>query len=197
MSTDSKTSSERDTSKTDPQMQGPLRTWSAFFCGKAHLIFWSLAILGFVLDYVTKEWALKNIGPDEYGNIRFVNIIEDYVRFVLVFNEGASWGILSGKTGLLLAGSAVALVFVFWLFVTLHRRQRVAQVALGMLLGGAMGNTYDRIFRNGRVVDFFEVNFHFPPFDPFPAFNVADTLLCVGVGILILTMIFTKKSLPH
>jgi len=110
--------------------------------------------------------------------------------FYLGFNRGASWGIASGQTKLLLLGSGVALLFMLWLYFSLRRGQWVGQIALGMLFAGALGNTYDRIFNSGRVVDFIRVDLGVWPADPWPTFNVADSLLCVGVGMLMVSLLF-------
>ena len=187
------------TQDPDPQVQARrfFNPDSALFNPKAHCRLWLIAGFGLLADLLTKSWALRVIGnPDveNYSNLNPIDIIDGYVRFITVLNPGASWGIGAGKTALLLSGSAIALVFMFWLFTSLRPKQWVAQVALGMLLGGALGNTYDRIFNGGKVVDFIDVNLGFWPANPWPAFNIADSLLCVGVGILLVSMLFKPKD---
>ena len=170
---------------------------SALFNPQAHCRLWLIAGFGLLADLLTKSWALRVIGnPAEmnYSELKPIEIIDGYVRLITVLNPGASWGIASGRTSLLLIGSAIAMVFMFWLFVSLHPKQWVAQMALGMLLGGALGNTYDRVFNDGKVVDFIDINLSFWPANPWPAFNVADSLLCVGVGILLISMLFKQKE---
>ena len=83
---------------------------------------------------------------------------------------------------------------MFWLMTTLKKNQWVAQIAVGMLFAGALGNTHDRMFNLGSVVDFIDVNLHFPPADPWPAFNIADSLLCVGVATLLLCMLVGNRQ---
>jgi len=140
------------------------------------------------------QWAVQRFGdsngllPEEHV------VIPDILRFITVFNSGASWGIAAGKTGWLLTGSFVALLFMFWLMTTLKKHQWVAQIAVGMLFAGALGNTHDRIFNRGSVVDFVDVNLHFPPADPWPAFNIADSLLCVGVATLLICMFVGNRQ---
>ena len=170
---------------------------SALFSPKAHFRLWIVAGLGLAADLSTKSWALRTIGnPAQVNHYELypIEIIEGCVRLITVLNPGASWGIAAGKTSWLLAGSAIALVFMLWLFISLRSGQWVAQVALGMLLGGALGNTYDRLFNGGMVVDFIDVNLGFWPANPWPAFNVADSLLCVGVGVLLISMLFKPKA---
>lgn len=174
------------------------RSQSALFSLAANLRFWLIAAVGLACDLASKSWALRVIGnPDGengYADLQPIVLIEDTLRFITVLNPGASWGMAAGKTNLLLIGSAVALIFMFWLYVSLKRNQWVSQIALGMLLGGALGNTYDRLFNDGKVVDFIDVDLGFWPANPWPAFNVADSLLCVGVAILLLSMLFRKKA---
>ena len=158
----------------------------------AHLRLWAVTAVGLIVDLITKRWVVSTLGLPGEGAPKV--LIEGYVRLVTVFNSGASFGIAQGRTGLLLTGAAVALVFMVWLFATFRREQWVSQVALGMLFAGALGNTHDRLFNGGNVVDFIDVNLHFWPANPWPAFNVADSLLCVGVGILLLSVLRGNRN---
>lgn len=171
---------------------GGLRSYSAFFSWSAHLRLWGLALLGFFADYFSKAWAVDSLSGNGEGSLsvvrRCVVVIEDYVVFRLVHNSGAVAGFASGKTGFLIAASLVALGFLFWLFVSSRREQWFGHISLGLLFGGALGNMWDRIFNDGRVIDFIEVDLGFWPCNPWPTFNVADVLLCVGVGLLIVSM---------
>ena len=135
------------------------------------------------------RWIIEKHNSDFFMPHQEQVFIEGIFRFVTVFNTGAPWGLAAGQTKLLLAGSMVALLIMFWLFGMLSRGQWLSQAAIGCILGGARGNTHDRLFNTGMVVDYIEFNLHFPPADPWPAFNIADTLLCVGVGLLMICMI--------
>lgn len=171
---------------------------SALFNRNAHLRLWLIASTGLAADLWTKCWALKTIGnPAEIRSydLKPINLIDGTLRLITVLNPGASWGIAAGQTTLLLAGSAVALIFMFWLFISLRANQWVAQIALAMLLGGALGNTYDRIFNNGMVVDFIDIDLGIWPANPWPAFNIADSLLCTGVAILLISMLIKPKKI--
>ena len=195
---------------------------SAVRCGRCHLRIWSIMLVGLFTDLFTKAWVVVRLGlpfqqldPDvsaieqiaplyQWAVQRFsddsdlfprvYSIVPDMFRFVTVFNPGASWGFFAGKTGWLLTGSFVALLFMIWLMTTLEKRQWVSQIAVGMLFSGALGNTHDRIFNRGSVVDFIDVNLHFPPANPWPAFNIADSLLCVGVATLLICMFLVNRK---
>lgn len=154
-----------------------------------HLLFGLLAALGLTADLWTKsavhDW-LRTLPHQRY------TVVQDYVWFVIRFNRGAAFSMFQGRTGLLLAVAGVALVVVFGLFLFTSGRQRLLQIALGLLMAGILGNLYDRVFNEGAVRDWIEVvipviNYRWP------AFNVADSLLCVAVGLIVL-LSFTSSS---
>ncbi len=127
------------------------------------------------LDQATKAWALAAL--DE-GPIR---LIDDFLRLALARNSGAAFGLLRG------VGSWLALLAVI-IIVTIFMGLRVdldrpSTIALGLILGGAIGNLIDRLFRgsglaDGLVVDFIDFNF-------WPTFNVADSAITVGALIIV------------
>jgi len=158
-----------------------------------------ICIIGLWGDLASKAWVLKHIGIPGKEVLRPVIFsgFEGVFRFETVFNPGASWGMLSGKTGLLITLSGVALMAMLYFFASIKKGHWVAITALGMLFAGAFGNTHDRIFNDGNVVDFIYVNFGFWPFNPWPSFNIADSLLCVGVPIFMLCLFREgKKTSP-
>jgi len=162
---------------------------------RAHLFVWLTAALGLCADLYTKHWAVETLGPP---NEPAVQIQTDQKTIVLVMlqihtNPGAVWGIGAGKTTLLIATSIAALGFLFWLFATSRPDQKLGHIALGMLFAGAVGNLYNRIFNDGEVIDFIVVDLHFWPANPWPTFNIADALLCIGVALLLISFYRTQK----
>jgi len=164
----------------------------AIYSLPSHLRLWSVAILGLVADLASKTWAVNSLGLPE--NPQPVVIIQDYLRFFLAFNDGAVAGVASGKTPLLITVTLAALVFLFWMFAVSSPHQKLYHFAMGMLIGGAMGNLHDRLFNNGYVVDFIEVDLHCRFANPWPTFNIADMLLCVGVGIMLISILKQKET---
>jgi signal peptidase II len=155
---------------------------------KAHLIFWSLAIGGLLLDVWSKKAVFDWLGREQYHN---VSIIDGLLRFIIALNDGAAFSTFSGKAYLLTAISVIALIVVFGVFLFSGTQYRSIHIALGLFTGGICGNLYDRIFNDGLVRDFIDVyigNKHWP------TFNVADSLLCIGVGLLIVSTFLTEKS---
>ncbi len=103
--------------------------------------FWSVAVLGLVLDLWSKQWAFETLGQ---GGRR---VLLPYVlEFQTMMNDGALFGIGGGRTTLFLIASALALVLVFWMFAQSTARNWAFQIALGGILAGALGNMYDRAF---------------------------------------------------
>jgi signal peptidase II len=120
-------------------------------------------------------------------------------------NRGAAWGILAGagerfRVPFFYLVSLGAVIFIFGYYRKLAVTQRYLQVALALVLGGALGNALDRVLR-GYVIDF--IDWHW--FDPhwlrpgrhWPTFNVADAGISVGLVLLFLEMLFAKKPAPQ
>jgi signal peptidase II len=116
-------------------------------------------------------------------------------------NRGAAWGVLSGageqfRVPFFYLVSIAAAIFIFSYYRKLRTDQRYLQVALALVLGGAVGNALDRLLR-GYVIDF--IDWHW--FDPYwqrpslhwPTFNVADSAISVGLVMLLLEMLFVRK----
>ncbi len=180
---------QSEISRSDPQ--APLTgRWPD---AKAHRIFWSIVILGTGADLWSK-WAvfkwLRGVPGEEYS------VIDGLFKLVKRLNSGAAFSIAEGQTGVLVAVSVIALVVVLGIFVFGRMHQRVVQVALALFAAGITGNLYDRAFNGGLVRDFLDVRI--PIFDyPWPAFNVADSMLCTAVGLLLLTNITSASSQKH
>ena len=155
---------------------------------KAHLIFWSLATGGLLLDLWSKKAVFEWLNQQQSHSI---SIIDGFMQFIIALNDGAAFSIFAGKAYILTAISVVALLVVFGVFLFSGTRHRLIHIALGLFTGGICGNLHDRIFNDGLVRDFVDVyigNKHWP------TFNVADSLLCVGVGLLIISTLLTEQS---
>jgi signal peptidase II len=110
----------------------------------------------------------------------------------LTENSGAAFGIAAGQRFLLVAVSAAALVVVVAVVLFAGGNGKIVQVALALFAAGVGGNLYDRIFNNGLVRDFIDVVYW--PGRHWPAFNVADSSLCIAVGLLVLFGFATRQS---
>jgi signal peptidase II len=134
------------------------------------------------LDQLSKLMVLQSIPRGE-----ILPVIPGFFNLTLTFNYGAAFGLWSwlpeGVRQLTLAGTIIlALVVVFFFLCHPAYQTRPARAALAAILGGAIGNVLDRV-NHGAVVDFLDI---FVGKNHWPAFNLADSAICMGVGILLL-----------
>ncbi len=134
------------------------------------------------------KWLESLPDPKEYS------VIDGLFKLVMVLNPGAAFGIARGQGGVLVAVSVIALAVVLGIFVFGRVHQRVVQVARALFAAGIAGNLYDRAFNAGLVRDF--LDFYWRGHH-WPAFNVADSMLCTAVGLLLLTNITSASSQKH
>jgi len=135
--------------------------------------------LGLCADLWTKHLAVLNLEPAQAD----YPFIPGWLHFTYVRNYGAVFGAWQGARWLFVGVSLAAIVAVVIMFANSGRR-RLYQVLLGMLLAGIIGNLYDRL-TYGYVRDMVHALPRWPHFFPW-VFNVADSLLCVSIGALIL-----------
>jgi signal peptidase II len=146
-----------------------------------------LAVVIFALDQFTKHLVLRFI-PDNNYQLPEKIIIPGFFKFVHWGNTGAAWSLFSGNNGALALVGLLALVA---LFLTRHHfdsHTLTGQIAFGLIFGGIAGNLFDRLVRH-EVVDFIRFYMQLRGSRSeigFPAFNVADTAICTGVGLIFL-----------
>ena len=151
--------------------------------------FFLTAAVGLFADLWSKNVAVANLSDG-----RVIEAIHGWLQFEFILNPGAVFGIAPGKTVIFLIVSVAAVIFLTYLFYTSSGRP-FYQIILGLLMAGVLGNMYDRV-EIGKVRDMIHMlpGWHWPagvrhvlPFLPdevFPyIFNVADSLLCTGVGV--------------
>lgn len=169
------------------QAEKSIRKARSFVRLREHFVFWPLVILGVAFDLWTKKAVFEWLG-DKYPPVYVA--ISGFLRIVVAENTGAAFGIASGQKILLLCVSGAAMIAVIYFFLFGRDRNKLLTISLALFLGGILGNAYDRIFNDGRVRDFIDVyykDWHWP------AFNVADSLLCIAVFLLLLASI-TKSA---
>ena len=135
----------------------------------------SLSLPLYALDQLTKWWILHAIGPEDPRTV-----VPNFFHLVNVTNTGAAFGSFKGNNLFFIALSCVALVFVVSLLLRRHQRDQWRDVSLALLLAGILGNLTDR-FLHGHVIDFLLFDLHVPFAHPWPAFNVADSCICLAV----------------
>lgn len=154
-----------------------------------HLYQWfSISAVVVALDLYTKHLVQKAFVYGEHLNI---TPFFDLVRY---HNEGAAFSFLASAGGWqkwFFTGFSLIAIGVIIYLLKKHSTQKLFCIGLALVLGGAIGNVYDRITL-GYVVDF--LYFYYQQFS-WPAFNVADSAICVGVGLLLLDSFKSEK--PH
>ncbi|MCC6933943.1 MAG: signal peptidase II [Deltaproteobacteria bacterium] len=143
-----------------------------------------------VLDQVTKYWAAITLAEG-----KGIEVIPGLFNFTLVYNRGAAFGMFSQLPDLprrLILGvvSIIALFVVFRFMLQDAKKDKSSLIGLVMILSGAVGNIIDR-FRFDSVVDF--LDFYIGTYH-WPAFNIADSSICVGVAILLIKMLFFSQA---
>jgi signal peptidase II len=153
-----------------------------------------VSVVTLASDLGTKFWAEKNLDsmPSRF------ELWKDHVGFVLAQNRGGAWGLLQStnenvRRPFFLLVSAAAIAFIVTLYRRLLPTQRALKWGLPLVLGGALGNVFDRI-RYGHVIDFIDVHMLYKDKDHhWPTFNVADIAICVGVGLMAIDMFTSKR----
>ncbi|MGI8611064.1 MAG: signal peptidase II, partial [Sphingomicrobium sp.] len=151
----------------------------------------AIALVVFALDQLSKWLMIGPLKLESVGQIVLLPIFD----LSWTENYGISLGLLNAETEvgrwlLVALTGAIAIGVAFWIG---REKQRGDQIALGMVLGGALGNILDRA-RFGYVVDFADL--HFGTFRPFLVFNVADAAISIGVVILLLRAFLIRDERP-
>jgi signal peptidase II len=142
----------------------------------------AVAVTVFVLDQASKLLVLRLLGPTEERVV-----VEGFFKIVHWGNTGAAWSLFHDRNDLLAIVSALALLGLCLWRRHFNLNMALGQLSLGLIVGGICGNLLDRL-RYHEVIDFlrFYLYRHSGEQIGFPAFNLADSAICVGVGLLIL-----------
>jgi signal peptidase II len=161
-----------------------------------YLAFLSLPL--YLLDRLTKYLVMANITPDEPRII-----ITNFFHIVNITNTGAAFGSFKNNNAFFIAISFIALLFALVLLLrqdrttgdsksSWRRHDPWRDVSLALLLAGVLGNLTDRLLY-GHVIDFLLFDLHVPFAHPWPAFNVADSCICIAVVCFIVHSFRTEK----
>ncbi|MEO0456214.1 MAG: signal peptidase II [Cyanobacteria bacterium P01_A01_bin.114] len=155
-------------------------------------LFWLAAVIGVVLDQLTKLWVVNSFELSSPPSI--VPIIPGVLNFTYVLNKGAAWSLCSGENCRWILPWLSLIVSIGLAAYGLLSRipDRWEQAGYGFILAGAFGNGIDRL-RSGEVVDFIQAF----PVTKFPVFNVADICINVGIICLILAFLFHPEVKPR
>lgn len=153
------------------------------------LKWWWIAVLAIVFDQLTKWWIVENI-PNG-GSVTVLPVL----NIIHTYNPGAAWSMFANAGGAqrwIFSGLAVvvSIVLIWWLRRLALATQTLLIAGLTLILGGAIGNVIDRL-RFGAVFDF--LDFHVAGWH-WPAFNVADSAICIGVFLLCIDALFLTQA---
>ncbi len=152
---------------------------------RGNAVFFFTALLVVVADQLSKVWIRSNLAIGE-------SLFEvGFFRLIRVHNSGAAFGLFQGQSFLLTLIALVGVVALLLYALFFHRKlpflgNRLGKLALGLVLGGTVGNLIDRIYL-GYVTDFIDFNF-------WPAFNIADSAIVVGTIILAYSLICLARA---
>ncbi|PAE26942.1 signal peptidase II [Bacillus sp. 7894-2] len=149
------------------------------------MFYYIIALFVIALDQLTKWLIVKNF---ELGES--VKVIEDFLYITSHRNRGAAWGILQGQMWFFYVITVIVIIGIIYYIQKAAKGKLLLGVSLGLMLGGAIGNFIDRVFRK-EVVDF--VNTYIFGYD-FPVFNIADSALVIGVGLLMIQMLLEERE---
>jgi len=156
----------------------------------------------YLLDRVTKYLVLHSIDPDQP-----IVVVPNFFHLVNITNTGAAFGSFKNNNAFFIAISCVALLFALALLLGRHRAGSEQSkslwltpnfwrdLSLALLVAGVLGNLTDRLLY-GHVIDFLLFDLHVPFAHPWPAFNVADSCICIAVFFFIAHSFSSEKKTP-
>ena len=153
-----------------------------------------LILFAVVANLVLADAVTKELAAGYLKGSAAVSVIPRLFNLAYVENRGCAWGLFQGQVWPLAVFGLVALVFLIWKRTSIFNLQpstfNLTAVAEPLLYAGIVGNVIDRLFR-GFVIDMFD--FHWGVHH-FPCFNVADSLICIAVGLLLIVSFVEKKA---
>ena len=147
----------------------------------------SIALPLYALDQATKWWIVRHLELHDQRTV-----IADFFDLVYWSNTGAAFSAFTGQNTFFIVISTVALIALVYFYLRGAFKDRPSRWAVALLTAGILGNLTDRL-AHGHVVDFLLFNLHVRYADPWPAFNVADSCICVATGLFIIAALFDGK----
>jgi len=156
--------------------------------------YWILLIFCFGI-LLLDQWT-KYVVVQKLALYQKVEMIQGFFSLIHVRNTGGAFGIFGGEKGGLgsvffLIVSLLAIGAIVFLFIKIKENEKILALSFSLVLSGAIGNLIDRL-RYGEVIDFLQFYLSFLPwriFNPWPTFNVADSAICIGMGLLALELL--------
>ena len=143
-----------------------------------YIIYTAAILVGIGLDQLTKLLAVKYLKP-----VASVPIIKDVLHLTFVTNDGMAFGMLDDKRWIFMSVSVIMIAVLGYLLYAGRLENKLYKISVSMIISGGIGNMIDRIML-GEVIDFVD----FCLID-FAVFNVADSIVCIGAGLLVLALV--------
>ena len=140
----------------------------------------SIASSAFILDRITKFTAYNNLSPEQS-----LSIIPNIFHLTLVLNKAAAFGLFMDQRAFFISVSVIAIALIIIYIFKCKKKSLFLSSALGLILGGAAGNLFDRI-RFGYVIDFLD-------FRIWPVFNMADACITIGAAMLVASTVLLRN----
>lgn len=136
------------------------------------MIVWIVSVSIFAIEFLVKYYLKTNLADQS------IPLIKNVLHLTVVFNTGAAFGILKGAGTLLIYTSLIFIIILIVMLKENAKRDFFDNLAFGLIMGGALSNLFDRI-AYGFVIDYIDIRI-------WPVFNISDTCISIGVGILII-----------
>ena len=143
-------------------------------------MFYFISLIIFILDEATKQVIAVTMKPSQT-----IPLLKNILHLTYVQNRGAAFGLFYGKHWILIP-AGIALITVLFYYYFRYRESNWIRMPLGLIIGGSLGNIFDRIFRH-YVVDFIDFRF-------WPVFNLADIMINIGVFLIVLRLMLSKEK---
>lgn len=162
---------------------------------KINLRFWTIIIIIWILDFISKYYALEFLDPAKNPSVTYhgYSVIGEWFRLRLTYNTGGVFGIFQGNAFIFHMLTGIAILFLLFYYIKTADFSRLFQLSIAFILGGALGNFTDRFFRPG-VVDFIDMgigNYRWP------TYNIADSFITVGAVLLAVAFYQIEKKRPN
>ncbi len=148
---------------------------------RSRLLLWASAAFVLVVDQLSKLWVVQNL--PQHIPVDVFPWLRPILSFTHLTNTGVAFGLFPQFGDFFTVLACLVVVAILFFYRTLDVRDWLTHLALGLQIGGAVGNLTDRLLR-GAVVDFLDVNFW--PLATWPVFNLADSAIVAGVGVLLI-----------
>lgn len=148
-----------------------------------------VAVSGVIIDIMSK-WVVFS----QLNNFEKLTLIPGLLNILRSHNEGVVFGLFPGKTNIFIVFSSLAIVAILCIYFFSDKTFFTSNIALGLILAGAIGNLWDRVWYK-HVRDF--IDLHIGEKYHWPTFNIADSLICIGISIMFFTSFFLQDKKDH